>query len=828
MKRILIFALLLTGLIAKAQVYKDPKAPVESRVTDLLSRMTLEEKLSYISGINWMYTKAIPRLGVPSFKMSDGPVGTRTEGKSTAYPASILSTATWDTTLIHKLGVALGRDCRSRGVNFLLGPAINIARAPMDGRNFEYSGEDPFLAGSYAVSYIQGVQSQGVVATVKHFAANHEEYDRDNISSDIDERTLQEIYLGAFKAAVIKGHVGAVMNSYNLLNGTHTSENNHLNNEILKGQWGFTGLVMSDWGSIHDGLGAFKGGTDLEMPGNDHMLPTVLMPALSKGEITEKTLNDKVRRILQLCFKNGFFDRAQQISSIPNDDPQNAQVALELARAGIVLLKNKANVLPLRSDKVKRIAVIGPNADIFNTGGGSSQTDPYHYVSTLQGLKRLAKGMEVNYAIGIPSLSYLAQKSVFYTGSNADTVGLTAEYFANKDLSGTPKGVRVEKVVDHEWIQAPDIAGIAEGNFSARWTGIIHPKKTANYKFSVKGDDGYRLWIDNKLVIDYWSDHQAIERNVTLPLQEGKTYAVKLEYYQNGGDASVSFAWYEPKDENFNEAIETASAADVAIVCVGFNPHIEHEGADRPFELPAEQDSLIKVVARANPNTIVILNAGGNVYMEKWLPLVKGLVHAFYPGQEGGTALAEILLGKVNPSGKLPVSFEKKWSDNPCFHNYYDTDNDKHVQYKEGLLLGYRYYTTEKIEPLFPFGFGLSFTTFDYSNLKVTLHQHGGRIMAQASFDVKNTGNMAGAEVAELYVGQLSCPVMRPVEELKGFKKLFLNKGETRRVTIDLDESSFSYYKIREGHFGFDTGNFALLIGSSSEDIKLKKIIKIN
>ena len=828
MKKTLIFALLLSCATAKAQVYKDPKAPFDSRVADLISLMTLEEKLSYISGTNWMYTKAIPRLGIPSFKMSDGPVGTRTEGKSTAYPASILSTATWDTTLIFKLGVALGRDCRSRGVNFLLGPAVNIARAPMDGRNFEYSGEDPFLAGSYAVSYILGVQSQGVVATVKHFAANNEEYDRDNISSDIDERTLQEIYLGAFKAAVIKGHVGAVMNSYNLLNGTHTSENNHLNNEILKGQWGFSGLVMSDWGSVHDGLGAFKGGTDLEMPGNEHMLPKILMPALAKGEINEKTLNDKLSRILRLCFIKGFFDRDQQISSIPNDDPQNAQVALDLARAGIVLLKNDANVLPLRSDKVKKIAVIGPNADIFNTGGGSSQTDPYHYVSTLQGLKLLAKNMEVNYAIGIPSLSYLAQKSVFYTNENANTIGLTAEYFANKDLSGAPKGIRVEKAVDHEWIQAPDIAGIAEGNFSARWTGIIRPTKTADYKIAVKGDDGYRLWIDNKLVIDYWSDHQAIEKNVTLPLQEGKTYRIKLEYYQNGGDASVSFAWYEPKDENFNAAIETASAADAAIVCVGFNPHIEHEGADRPFELPAEQDSLIKVVARANPNTIVILNAGGNVYMEKWLPTVKGLIHAFYPGQEGGTALAEILLGKVNPSGKLPVSFEKKWSDNPCFNYYYDTHNNKHVQYKEGLLLGYRYYTTKKVKPLFPFGFGLSYTTFNYSNLKVTLHQHGGRITAQASFDIKNTGNLAGAEIAELYVGQLACPVLRPVEELKAFKKVFLKKGETRRITIDLDESAFSYYKIGEGRFGFDPGYFALLIGSSSEHIELKKIIKIN
>ena len=348
MRKVFLFALLLITLTVKAQVYKDSKASVESRVIDLVKRMTLEEKISYISGINWMYTKPIERLGIPSFKMTDGPVGARTHGKSTAYPASILSSASWDTALVHQLGVALGRDCRAKGVNFLLGPGVNIARAPMGGRNFEYLGEDPFLSSAIVVSYIQGVQSQGVVATVKHFAANFQEYDRNNISSDIDERTLQELYLPAFKAAVQKAKVGAVMNSYNLLNGTHTSENNHLNNEILKAKWGFTGILMSDWGSVHNGLEAFKGGTDLEMPGNEEMTVKVLSPAFASGEINEKTINDKVSRILRVCFSYGFFDRPQAIASIPNDDPSSAKVALALARGGIVLLKNQDHLLPLK------------------------------------------------------------------------------------------------------------------------------------------------------------------------------------------------------------------------------------------------------------------------------------------------------------------------------------------------------------------------------------------------------------------------------------------------------------------------------------------------
>lgn len=827
MKKKLVLAFLTISLGLSAQVYKDSKVPVEARVADLLSRMTQEEKVEYIGGYNWMYTKAIERLGIPSFKMTDGPVGTRTHGKSTAYPASILTSASWDIDLSKRLGVALGKDCRSRGIHFLLGPGVNIARAPMCGRNFEYLGEDPFLSSTMVVPYIIGVQSQGVVATVKHFAANFQEFDRNWVSSDIDERTLMEIYLPAFKAAVQKGNVGAVMNSYNLLNGVHTSHNTYLNKAVLKGLWGFDGILMSDWGGIHDGLAAFKGGTDLEMPGNEQMTAKILLPALTSGAISEKELNDKISRILRVCFKFGFFDRPQTIESIPNDDPESAQVALDLARGGIVLLKNQDNILPLNSKKIKRVAFIGPNAETYNTGGGSSQTDPFHSVNTLQAFKNRAKNVKVDYTIGIPSLNYLSNKSVFYTAPGSKTVGLNAEYYDNKDFAGTPKAVKVETVVDHEWVQTPSVEGIGQDNFSVRWTGVVRPTKTDNYKFTVKGDDGYRLFINGEKVIDYWSDHGYIEKSTLLKLVAGKEYSIKLEYYEGGGDAAIVLAWFQPKDENYNEAINMASKADVAIVCVGFDKQTEHEGSDRPLELSQAQDSLIRIVTKTNPNTIVILNAGGNVNMEKWLPSVKGLIHAFYPGQEGGTALAEILLGQINPSGKLPVSFEKKWSDNPSFSNYYDADDDKHVPFKEGLMIGYRYYDTKKVEPMFSFGFGLSYTTFDYSNLKVELKQDQYGVKAVASFEVRNTGKMDGAEVAQLYVSDLECPVIRPLKELKGFTKIFLKKGETKTISIVLDEAAFSYYKESIKEFGYDAGDFEILVGESSQDIRLKKTIKL-
>jgi beta-glucosidase len=828
MKRILFLAFLSVTLVAKAQVYKDTKAPVEARVADLLSRLTLQEKLDYINGVDWLFIRPIERLGIPAIKMTDGPVGARSFGKTTAYPASILSVATWDTSLIRQLGVAIGKDCRSRGIHILLGPAVNIYRAPMCGRNFEYMGEDPFLTSSMAVGYIQGLQSQGVVATIKHFAANNQEWDRNWVSSDIDERTLQEIYLPAFKAAVQKGNTGAVMSSYNPLNGTHTSHNNHLNNEILRTQWGFDGILMSDWGSVHDGIAAATGGLDLEMPGGEYMTAKNLLPAIEKGEINEELINEKVRRIFRVCFRYGFFDRPQIIESIPTDNPESAQMALDLARNGIVLLKNENNVLPLDLLKTKKIAVFGPNADTYNAGGGSSCTDSYHSVTFLEELKKVAKDVEINYINGIPGLSYLSAKSVFYTAPGSTTIGLNAEYFDNKELAGTPKATKVEQTVDHEWVQTPSIEGIGEDNFSIRWTGVIRPTHTANYKFTVSGDDGYRLLIDNKVVIDFWSDHGNLPKTTFLQLEAGKEYSVKLEYYEAGGGASIAFAWFDTQDENFNDAIKMASESDAAIVCVGFNKQTEGEGADRSFDLPENHDSLIQVIAKANPNTIVILNAGGNVNMLNWLPKVKGLIHAFYPGQEGGTALAEVVLGKINPSGKLPASFEKKWADNPAFNNYYDTDGDKRVQYKEGIFVGYRYYDTKKVEPMFPFGFGLSYTTFAYANLKVDLKQQKDKITATVSFDVTNTGQFDGAEVTQLYVSDVICPVERPVKELKGFSKVFLKKGETKKVTITLDEAAFSYFKTEANKFGFDAGDFEILIGGSSKDMKLKQMVKVN
>ncbi len=811
---------------ANSQVYKDKNAPVEDRVESMLSSMTLSEKLEYIGGVESFYIRSVPRLELPKIKMSDGPVGVRTWGQTTAYPTGILDAATWDTDLIEQLGEHLGMDARARGVHILLAPGVNIYRAPMCGRNFEYFGEDPYLAAQMATAYVKGVQSQRVVATVKHYAGNNQEWDRYNVSSDIDERTLQEIYLPAFKAAVKEGGAGAVMNSYNLINGVHATQNEHLNNEILKGAWGFDGILMSDWGSTHDGIAAAKGGLDLEMPSAQYMTPTTLQNGLNDGSITEEMIDDKVRRILRIIFRFGFYDQNQTDSSIPLDNPESAATSLEVARSGIVLLKNQDSILPLSTSKIKSIAVLGPNANTFVAGGGSSYPSPFHYVSILKGIENIAgDNVQVNF-VDNSGIGGIAAGSVFYTSSDLTTRGLTGRYYKNQDLSGSSDYTRIDTLIDFHWSGQPNVPDFPADHFSIRWTGYIKPEQTGTYVFSVKGDDGFRLWVGDQLIIDNWIDEAYTLKQGKIKLTKDVPYRVKLEYYENGGLAEITFGYRNETAED-EEVLNAAKSSDAVVVCAGFNSDTEGEGFDRPFKLDPSQDSLIARVSRINSNTIVILEAGGNVDMSPWISSVKGLIHAFYPGQEGGTAIGEILFGITNPSGKLPASFEKAWEDNPTYSNYYANNGSNHVKYNEGVFLGYRYYTTENIEPRFPFGFGLSYTTFEYSDMIVVADTINGQVKYTVSFSVKNTGNVAGAEVAQLYVHQNDIDI-RPYEELKDFAKVSLNPGDTKQVTFVLDENAFAYFKPELNKFGYDKATFELLVGSSSEDIRLQQSVEIN
>ncbi|MCU1268590.1 MAG: Beta-glucosidase [Acidobacteria bacterium] len=802
-------------------------AELEHRIESLLTQMTLEEKLALLGGVDGFFIRDVPRLNLPRLKMADGPVGVRNFGPATAFAGGVTLAATWNPALAQLVGSELGRDSRAKGVHFLLAPGVNINRAPMNGRNFEYFGEDPFLASRIAVGYINGVQSQGVSATIKHFLGNNSEFDRHNTDSIIDERTMREIYLPVFEAAVKEAHVGAIMDSYNLTNGLHMSQNKYLLTDVVKKEWGFDGLIMSDWSGTYDGVEAANAGQDLEMPSGLHMNAQTLKPAIEQGKVSVATIDDKVRRILRTAARFGWLDRDQTGLSISRYNPQGRQVALNAAREGITLLKNDSGLLPLSKNKIKSILIIGPDAfPAVPVGGGSAEVQPFAAISYLEGLSNYpGAAFQVYYDRGVLPYSDLANATNFTTSQSDGKPGLRAEYFDSIDLKGTPLITRTEEHVDFG--TAARLL-FPEGTLSSRWTGYYTTQDAGSYDIFVQTTrevgGSYRLYVDDKLVLDNWTTLTALADFRTLRLEPG-AHKIVLEQHGRAFRRAARLRMGIVRAGQFvsANARKLAASADVVVVAAGFDAESEAESADRTFRLPLGQDELIKEMAAANKNTIVVMTAGGSVDMNAWLERVPSLVQAWYPGQEGGTALAEILFGDVNPSGRLPVTFERRWEDNPVHDSYYPEAGTKRVVYKEGVFVGYRGYEHNNAKPLFPFGFGLSYTTFKYSNLSikpVSNGESGSRY--EVSFDVKNTGAREGADVAQVYVGDTQKKVPRPAKELKGFLKVSLRPGETKKVSVMLDSRALSYYDVNVKQWRAEAGDFNVLVGRSSEQIELR------
>ena len=711
--------------------YKNTALPAEKGVQDLLSRMTLEEKATMLSGSGWMESAPIPRLGIPSIKMADGPMGVRSWAGSsaitnassnpvrvetTSFPSGVAMASTWDTALVQREGQAIAQEVKALGRDMILGPTVNINRVPLWGRNFEGYGEDPYLSGQLGVAYIRGVQGEGVIPSVKHFDANNEEFERHRLDEKIDERTLHEIYLPAFKAAVQQADVWTVMSAYEKVNGQYCAENPYLLTDVLKKEFGFKGFVISDWGSTYSTAPTVNAGMDLEMPGGppaQAMLksPRTIMSGNSglwleadkvladvkAGKITEATIDDNVGRILRVILVSGLMDHPHTATG-EVDTPAQQQVARQGETEGIVLLKNQNNLLPLDASKIHSIAVIGPNALVARTGGGgSSLVRPKYAISPLQGIqKRAGSGIEITSALG---------------------VGMEGEDPAHD----TP----------------------------------------------------------------------------------------------------------EARASDLKAATDAAAKADVAIVVVGRYNKNESEGFDvKTMDLPAGQDDLIQAVEKANPHTIVVLNTGDPVTMSRWLDTTPALLDMWYGGQEGGNALASILFGDANPSGKLTVSLPKKFDDSPAAKTY--PSQNLHTDYSEGIYVGYRYYDTKNVEPQFPFGFGLSYTTFEYSDLKQVRIEFAGKNPTwQFAVNVRNTGRRSGAEIVQLYVHDGHSKIDRPMHELKAFNRVELNPGESKTVRFTLDRSAFEYWSPATKQWTLDPGTFEIQVGASSRDIRLKAPIEI-
>jgi beta-glucosidase len=829
---VLMFVLLTASFVMVPAAISAPD-DVEKRVEAILSRMTLDQKIDLIGGQDEFYIRAYPELGWPRLRMADGPIGVRHGGPATTMAGGISLAASWDPALAEREGAEIARDARAKDVHFMLGPAVNIYRAPMNGRNFEYMGEDPYLAGKIVVGYIEGMQKGGVSATVKHFAVNNSEFDRHNTNAIVDERTLREIYLPAFEAAVKEGHVGSVMDSYNLINGVHATQDSHLNIDILKKEWDFTGLLMSDWTSTYDTLGVTNGGLDMEMPEGVYMNRATLLPLIKAGKVTVATIDDKVRRILRTAIQFGWLDREQLDLTIPRYNREGDQVALDAAREGAVLLKNDGNLLPLKKDPGISVLVVGPNAyPAVPVGGGSARSLPFEAVSLIQGISDYVGSTgKVYYSPGLPTISEMAQATPFMTAAQGGTAGLIAEHFLNEDLQGKPLVARTEPNVD---MGAPSKANLPDLTLSSRWTGYYAPAAAGKYDLFVSstGEDGgyYRVYVDGKIVLDDWTTARELLGVATLSL-DANSHKIVLEHHGQskwlGGHLHMGIV--REGSVVLPSAKELAAKANVVVVAVGFDPESESEGADRTFHLPPGQDELIRDMLAANKNTVVVLNSGGNVDMNAWIDSVPALLQTWYPGQEGGKAAAEILFGDVNPSGHLPVTFERHWEDNPVHDNYYPPAGTTKVVYKEGVFVGYRGYEKNRTQPRFPFGYGLSYTTFKYGNLAIKPADSGTKSetlsapLYQVSFDVTNTGTREGADVAQVYVAEEAhAKVPRPAKELKGFARINLKPGETKTAKVVLDGRAFAYYDVETKQWRADPGEFEILVGRSSQDMQLR------
>lgn len=835
---------------AKLPIYKDPEAPIEKRIDDLLKRMTLQEKLNqlrcdrdawekFVSTTGYGQTldilrpmKSLPsaqranevqrialksRLGIPIVIHDEALHGLIGDG-TTSFPQSIAMAATWDPTVTGRVAAAIAEESRARGVRHVLAPVINVIRDARWGRVEETYGEDPVLTSRMAVAYVKEFENRGVATNPKHYIVNTGDGGHDSYAIDISERQLREIYLPPFEAAIKEGGASSVMSSYNSYDGIAVSANRFLLTDILRGEWGFKGLVASDYGATEGILynhhnvanekeaaaAGLNAGLDCEWP-NVRIWGKGLDDAVKEGLISKRTLDQAVRRVLWVKFKTGMFEdpwaNPDHVLEIVQS-PAHRQAALDAAREAMTLLKNDSGALPLKKT-LKSIAVIGPYAkDGIPLGGYSGSNVPM--VSVVDGIKaKVGPDTKVEWA---PGASFTTERT-FPPISGATFRNLKGEYFDNDKLQGAPKVTRNDLQLAFDWGNGSPDPALPNDHFSARWMGQIVPEKSGDYTIALTGDDGVRLWIDGKLLVDDWSEHAPHTTQAPLHVEAGVPLAIKLEYFESSGQASVQLGWglSSAGRPEIDDAVELAKRSDVAVVVAGI---IEGEGQDRAFlDLPGTQEEEIRRIAATGTPVVVVLTAGSPVTMGNWIDRVPAILDAWYPGQEGGTAIADVLFGDVNPGGKLPITFPRSVGQCPIYYELPPTGR------------GYDYVDLTG-RPQFPFGFGLSYTTFAYSNLKIAAPQEKGKDVT-VTFDVENNGPVAGDEVPQLYIHQSVSSIVRPLKSLKDFTRIHLNAGEKRTVTFTLKPDSRMIWNVKMKKV-IEPGQMEVMIGSSSEDIRLR------
>ena len=816
---------------------------LHKKAEDILQQMTTNEKISLLSGKGAYNTQNIDRLGLSQLELWDGPNGVRSNSneQATAFPVGISMGATWNVELINELGIALGKESRAFGVEVLLGPTMNIIRTPLNGRTFETFSEDPYFNGEMASAYINGLQSEHVGSSVKHYIANNQEIRRMDVSANISERALREIYLPAYEKVISKSQPYTFMAAYNKINGVHATEQKYIMNDILRKEFGFEGVLLSDWGGVKSTVPSLKASLDLEMPGPGKYYEKPLRKALKKGLVKETEIDNAALRMIKLILKTSM-GKSYNKSDVM---VENKRIAKKVAEESIVLLKNENSILPLNSNSIQTLAVIGPNANrSVIQGGGSARVTPAYSITPLQGIIENAamNNIEVQYEKGVenhPSVP-LMEKISLRTTKDSKEKGLKAEYYRSYNFSDTPYKTETDEELRIFGILDQDIFG------SVLWTGEFIAEKNGQYRFSSNPGLGKaRIYIDGKKISlnekgpPVFGGVLPSAKIGSIFLKAG-SYPIRIEYSAKPNfllsfilkivmpamsDMLNKFRFLEIgcrlPEPDISSAVTLARNTDAVIIVVGSADNYETEGEDRPsMKLTGKQDKLIESILNVNDNTVVVMNTGSPIEMP-WVSSCPAILQVWLPGQEGGNAISNILFGNVNPSGKLPVTFPIALEDNPSYKYYPGNDE---VEYSEGIYVGYRYYDTKNVAPLFPFGHGLSYTEFEYSNFNCPIEVSSLKNV-ELKFIIKNVGKTQGQEVVQCYVRDVESRLERPIKELKAFYKLNLLPGESKTVNLSLDKTSFSFFDDQINKWIVEPGKFEIMIGSSSKDIRLKQII---
>ncbi|UPK99043.1 hypothetical protein LCI18_009978 [Fusarium solani-melongenae] len=824
----------------KSQHLRDTRSAAKEK----LATLSLKEKVSLLTAADFWRTRAIPEKGIPAIKTTDGPNGARGGifvggTKAALFPCGISLAATWNKDLLYQVGQHLALEAKARSAEMLLAPTVCMHRHPLGGRNFESFSEDPLLTGKLAAQYIKGLQDRGVAATIKHFVGNEQETNRLTIDSLITERPLRELYLRPFEIAIREANPWAVMSSYNLINGIHADLNKHTLKDILRGEWGYDGTVVSDWGGINSSIESVQAGCDIEFPYSAKWRLDKLITAANEGLISMEDIDQAAENMLTLVERLKGSDMSPEEPEREDDRRETRELIRAAGHEGLTLLKNDHGILPL-CPKSTKVAVIGPNANrAIAGGGGSASLNPYYNTIPLDSIRKVSQ-KKVTFAQGCYIHKWLPVASDYCTDKSGKP-GVNIDWFAGDKFEGSPVVIQRRTNTDlFLWDSAP-LQQVGP-EWSAIATTYLTPKTTGKHTISFMSVGPGKLYVNGQLVLDLWEwteegeamfdgsvDYlvdvdmeadKAVELRVEMtnelrPISKQKQFGITHKY----GGCRIGFK-EQDRVNYIQEAVETAQAADVAVVIVGVDAEWESEGYDRQtMDLPVDgsQDRLIEAVVKANPRTIVVNQSGSPVHMP-WADHVPVIIQGWYQGQEAGNALADVLFGIQNPSGKLPATFPKRIEHTPAWHTW-PGENHK-VLYGEGLYIGYRHYDHAKITPLFPFGHGLSYTTFEYGRPEISTRTLTPDGVINITLAISNIGSRAGAETVQLYVHDEKSRLPRPEKELVAFEKVFLEADETRHITISLDKYAVGYYDETVPGWIAEEGAFKVLIGASSADIR--------